>query len=58
MNADALRAALSAAPDGDSDDDETEDTLTAAGQKLAKALDLNDEQVTALANFIAEVQGS
>lgn len=58
MNAESLRAALSTAPDGDSDDDETEDTLTAAGQKLAKALDLNDEQVTALADFIAEVQGS
>jgi hypothetical protein len=54
MNADALREALGATPDSDTADD-GDDPVTAAGRVLGEKLDLDEEGMDALAEFVAAV---
>lgn len=54
MDAEALKAALAGAPDSDAADD-GDDPVTAAGRVLGEKLDLDEEGMDALAEFVAAV---
>jgi hypothetical protein len=54
VDADALRSALTEAPDNDATDD-GDDPVTVAGRKLGEKLKLDEEGMDALAEFVAAV---
>jgi hypothetical protein len=54
VNAETLKAALAGVPDSDATDD-GDDPVTAAGRVLGEKLQLDEEGMDALAEFVAAV---